>query len=244
MIIQVNSLPVLEVIKDFAKEFNTEYTVDICEFTVQIPSDIGSGTIKAYHLDNGMGILEYNCTFYIDVEIKFIVNDVHPLKFVFVTKGNLEHQFENNDEEHFIEEYQSAIIASSDKFGHILKFKMNTSVSKFSVEINREIFDLEKAFDNPKVNNKLYTLFSDVDAIDSFYYKGDYSLSIADIFSNLKTYADFEGDRLVYKIYMESIAYQTLVFHLSQYLDDQNGNNTQQILRKKNLNNSKKGLHI
>lgn len=242
MIIQVNSLPVLEVIKDFSRQFNTEYTVDVCEYTVDIPNEIGSGTIKAYHLDNGMGMLEYNCIFYIDIEIKFIVNDVHPLKFIFITKGNLEHLFENKNEKHLIEQYQSAIVASSEKFGHILKFKANTSVSKFSVEINRDIFNLNIAFNSPKVHNELYKLFSDVDAKDSFYYKGDYSLTIADVLNNLKTYNDFEGDRLVYKIYMESIAYQTLVFHLSQYLDDQNGKKTQQILRKKEFEQLKEGV--
>ncbi len=233
-IYNVNSLPVLEVIKDLAKAFDTDFIVDVCEYSLKIPVSLGTGEIRAYHLDNGLGMLTYDCTFYKDTEIHFIVNDVHPLKFIYIIKGNLDHKFENEKSIHSIEEYQSAIIASSNNNGHILYFKANTSVAKYCVEIDRKAFDLNQAFHNKNVDLKLYSLFKDIEAKEAFYYKGDYSLAIADIFSDIKKNDDlFEGDKLVYKFYMESIAYQTLVMHLSQYLDDQHGNSKQKILRKR-----------
>jgi len=241
--IQVNSLPVLDVIRDLAKAFQTDYNIDTCEYTVHIPESLGTGWIKAYHLDNGLGLLEYNCTFYEDLEIQFVVNSAHPLKFIYVTKGNLEHRFENEDTVHSLEEYQSAIVASSYSYGHILNFHTNTSVAKFSVEINREKFNLSNAYKNKDVDADLFNLFQDLDAKETFYYRGDYSLAIADIFSNFKNYDDqFEGDKLVYKFYLESVAYQTLVMHLTQYLDDQNGNTSQSILRKREFEQIKKAV--
>lgn len=232
--IKVNSLPVLDVIKDLAKVFDTDFKVDICEFTLEIPEKWGEGSIKAFELDNGLGIIEYDCTFYEDLEIQFVKNKVHPLKFIYITKGKLEHRFENEKSVHYLEEYQSAIIASSNGYGHILNFNANTALAKFSVEVNKIKFNLHGAYKNKNTDTDLYNLFKDIEAKNDFYYKGDYSLNIADTFSDLKTYDEnFEGDKIVYKLYMESIAYQTLVMHLTQYLDDQNGNNSQQILRKK-----------
>ncbi|WP_432411290.1 helix-turn-helix domain-containing protein [Rasiella sp. SM2506] len=240
-IFKVNSLPVLEVIKDLAKAFNTNYKMDVCEYSLKIPEMLGTGEIRAYHLENGLGIITYDCTFYNDLEIHFIVNDVHPLKFIYILKGNLDHTFENEKSIHSIEEYQSAMIASSNTNGHILYFKANTSVAKYCVEIDRKAFNLDPAFQNKDVDLQLYTLFKDIKADEAFYYKGDYSLTIADIFSDIKKNDDlFDGDKLVYKFYMESIAYQTLVMHLSQFLDDQRGNNKQKILRKREFEQFKK----
>lgn len=242
-IIQVNSLPVLEVIQDLAKAFNTDFIMDTCIYKLKIPDQIGTGWIQGYHLDNGLGLLEYNCTFFQDIEIQFVVSSVHPLKFLYVTKGNLEHRFENEDTIHSLEEYQSSIVASCDNYGHILNFSANTSVAKFSVEINREKFNISNAYKTEDVATDLFELFEDYKAKNTFYYRGDYSLSIADIFSNLKLYDDqFEGDKLVYKFYLESMAYQTLVMHLTQYLDDQNDNNSQHIVRKKEFDQIKSAV--
>lgn len=238
--IQVNSLPVLEVIKDLAKAFETDYQTDICEFTVHIPEKWGVGFIKAYQLDNGLGIIEYDCTFNQDVEIQFIVNNVHPLKFIYVINGNLQHRFENEETTHSLQEYQCAIVASSNSYGHVLNFKSNTSLATFSVEIDREKFNLSDAYKDDAANDDLFKLFSDLKADNNFFYNGDYSLKIADTFSSLKVYDEnFEGDKIVYKFYMESVAYKILVMHLTQFLDDQNGGGSQQILRKKEFDQIK-----
>lgn len=232
--IQVNSLPVLEVIKDLAKAFDTDYKTDACEFTLIIPENWGKGFIKAYQLDNGLGFIEYDCTFFEDLEMQFIVNNTHPLKFIYVINGALDHRFENESTHHSLQEYQSAIIASSNSYGHILNFTANTSLAKFSVEIDRKKFHLNDSYNTKDTDEDLFQLLKDFEAEHTFYYKGDYSLNIADVFTNLKAYDEnFEGDKIVYKLYMESIAYQILVLHLTQYLDDQNGNTSQQILRKK-----------
>jgi len=241
-VLQVNSLPVFDVIKDLAKAFNTDPQVDIFEYTVTIPKNKGSGFIKGYNLHKGLGIIEYDCTFYEDLEIHFIVNNVHPLKFLYVFKGNLEHRFENLDTVHSLEEYQSAIVASDSTNGHILNFHANTSVAKFSVEIDRKIFNLNMDFKDKQVDSVLFKLFRDMEAKAAFYYKGDYSLNIADIFHDLKTYADFDGDKFVYMLYLRSIAYQSMVLHLQQYLDDKHEKKSPQILRKREFEQIKKGI--
>jgi len=241
--IKVNSLPVLEVIRDLSKEFGTTYQADICEFKVIIPESFGSGFIKGYQLNGGIGVLEYQCTFYQDLEIKFIVSDVHPIKFIYVTKGNLEHRFENEKKIHLIDEYQNAIISSSDTNGHVLNFHANTTVSKFSIEVNRELFQIEPAFQNSKVNTSIYNLFSDYKAKQSFYHKGGYSLSISHIFKNLREFEiNFSGDKLIYKFHMESVAFKTLVVHLSEYLEDINIYKSKKILRKREFEKIEKAI--
>jgi len=241
--IKVNSLPVLEVIKDLATAFDTNYTSNICEYEVRIPSKLGIGNIKAYELDNGLGILHYNCAFHDDMEIKFIVNEVHPLKFIYVTTGNLQHRFENEDKIHSIEEYQSAILANCNNYGHILNFKANTLVAQISVEINRAAFNLSSAYKSEDVDTTLYNLFTDKEATEIFYYQGDYSLNIADIFNTLKSNDDnFSGDRLVQNIFMQSIAYRILFFQLKQYLDESKNTKSQNVLRRKEFEQVKKAV--
>ena len=97
-IIKVNSLPLKEVIRDLAKCFETTFEESCNYYSLNIPEDKGSGNIRGINFTNGMGILLYDCIFLEDVEIQFIVNDIHPLKFLFCSEGTLYHRFENDIE--------------------------------------------------------------------------------------------------------------------------------------------------
>lgn len=229
MIIKVASLPLREVISDIARAFHTTSKENFNEHILNLPQNIGKGSIRGITFEGGLAILQYNCTFNEDTEIQFTKTEVHPLKFIYVIAGNLHHRFANKGNIHIVNQFQNAIVASSDGHGHILNFKKNIQTSIFSLEIDRKLFQEKTRLYHDALTPKLKRLFQDVHADESFYYEGEYMLKMADIFKRIE---EFEGSDFLHAIFMESIAYQTLVLQITQYLDDQRDANNRTTLRR------------
>lgn len=227
--IQVHSLPLKKVISDLAKFFNTEFIKKCDEYTVHIPEHVGSGTIKGINFHGGLGILQYEVNFLEDTEIRFVVDEVHSLKFLFSISGTLEHRFKEDDNIHLIHQYQNAIVASSNHNGHILTFKKNKNIHIKSLEIDRQAFVARMDCDLEKLGGRLEQLFRDTKAKEKFYYNGYYSLQIADLFLEIAK-TPFTG--FINKLFLEGKAYQILTEQIVQYEDDLN-EIAQQILMRK-----------
>lgn len=226
--IKVQSLPLFEVIQDIANAFNVTYQENCGEYHVDIPKKVGKGFIKGINFDGGFGILIYQCTFKQDIEFHFVVDKVHPLKFLYCLQGELEHRFQDNEDNNTIEQYQSAIVASKSTNGHILHFKAETDIQVGSLEIDREVFQNKIDCELKSLSPELKTLFSDKMALTEFYHNGFYSLQIADLFRKIET---FENNDFVRRIFLEGQAYDILTQQIVQYHDDINEDNGGGILR-------------
>ena len=90
----VQSLPLKDVILDLAKEFNCGIVEHCDEFVLEIPKEFGNGFIRGINFGKGLGVIEYNCTFFEDLKIHFSVSQIHPLKFIFCSEGSIKHYFE------------------------------------------------------------------------------------------------------------------------------------------------------
>lgn len=123
-------------------------------------------------------------------------------------------------------------MASSDNHGHILNFKKAIKTSIFSLEINREEFISSSHFSSANVDPELKKLFLDRKAEISFYYEGDYSLKMTDIFKKVD---DFNESDFLYRFFMQSIAYHTLVHQISQFLDDRQDEKHRSVLRRSEI---------
>ncbi|CAH8283485.1 helix-turn-helix protein [Mariniflexile fucanivorans] len=239
---QVHSLPLKDVIKDFAHNFKTDYTVNCEEYSLTIPDIYGEGTIQGINFDSGLGLLIYNCTFYFDVEIHFTVNEIHPLKFLYCLDGTINHHFENDFEIHELEQYQNIIVASQDHHGHVLNFKKNIPTEIYSLEINRKLFKQKLPCELGKAKPNLQRIFEDEHAKQPFYYNGLYSLTLAEIFDEMKSH---NYDHLIGKILSESQSYRMLVHQLIQFDDDNNGKqNNSKVLRKAELSAMMEAVEI
>ena len=228
--IRVHSLPIENLISDLAKAFNTEYIFDCDEYTLHLPDHIGSGIIKGINFQGGLGIIQYEVCFFEDTEIQFVLDKVHPLKFMFSVANTLEHHFkEDEDNIHLIHQYQNAIVASSYHNSHILTFKKNKKVHIKSLEIDREIFKIKMDNSLKKLGGRLEQLFMDTQAQEDFFYDGYYSLHIADMFLEIakSPHTDF-----INKLFLEGKAYQILTEQISQY-EDEVKDTAQQILMQK-----------
>lgn len=230
--IEVNSLPLKDVIRDMAKLFDIAYSSDCGEYLLNLPPSIGEGSIRGIDFDSGLGLIQYDCLFKEDMEIHFVVNQVHPLKFLYTREGILLHRFENESLLNQIEQFQSAIVASSKQNGHVLIFRANQKLSVNSLEIDRKQFQTKMECEINSLNDELETLFKDIHAKSNFYYNGNYSLGIADL---LSTMLAFEGVNFTRKLFLEGIAYQILTEQILQYQDDQKEENNQSLIRSSEL---------
>ncbi|MGC1631244.1 MAG: hypothetical protein WA749_03930 [Gelidibacter sp.] len=212
--IKVNSLPVDQVTKDLAEAFQLPFQLKGREYFVELKGDVGSGYIKAMMLESGLGIIEYHCDFNMDVEIQFVKDSTHPLKFLYCTKGHFYHRFSNEETRHDLKEFQQAIVASQDYNGHVIHFKKNEDINLYSLEMDRERFMLYDECPVEPFKSELNDIFGDVSAKKSFYHEGYYSLALAEVFEQIKS---FEDNYFLRTIFMISCGYQLLGNQIVQY---------------------------
>ncbi len=227
--IEVNSLPIDEVMHDISTAFGTTFSESCGEYYLDIPDHVGKGNIRGINFDGGLGIIQYDCLFHEDVEFQYTVNEVHPLKFLYCLEGELKHRFENSEEIHKIVQYQEAVVASDLFNGHILRFDTNTRTVINSLEITRKMFQQKIKCDLVTMDETLQNLFNDIEANNTFYHDGFYSLKLADLFREMQS---FDGKDFLRKLFLEGKAYQMLTRQILAYQDDLSDINNRSILRR------------
>lgn len=156
--------------QDISKAFGTTFNESCGEYYLDIPDHIGRGNIRGINFDGGLGIIQYDCLFHEDVEFQFMVNEVHPLKFLYCLEGALKHRFENTEQMHTIVQYQEAVVASDLFNGHILRFSTKTRTVVNSLEITRKIFQQKIKCNLVTMADTLQNLFNDTEAKKTFYH--------------------------------------------------------------------------
>ncbi|PZD76715.1 AraC family transcriptional regulator [Mesonia sp. K7] len=232
--IKVVSLPLKDVIYDFAKAFHTTYSENCNEYKVEIPAEWGTGYIKGMNFKEGLGILQYDCTFKNDLAVHFTVRQVHPLKFLYGIKGSFDHIFEKGEEVHEIEKYQGCIVASENHLGHVLRFKGGVHTILSSLEIVRHDFRKQLACEFQHTDATLHNIFKDRKAENAFFYKGFFSLQLYTIFQEIR---DFQQNDLIKKIFLEGKAYNILAQQILEYYEDVNSEGNEPIIRQKEVEN-------
>lgn len=241
MEIFVKALPVEEIIENLSKQFNTPIQRDGGELTIDLPEKWGKGFIRGTSFNWGVGIIEYNVTFFKDIEIHFTINQTHPLKFIFCSEGRVRHGFEENDDIHNIDTYQNVIVSSSGHNGHVLLFKANETAHVFSLEIIRTEFNQRKNFEYKDMPPQLQQLFLDNNAEQLFFYQGNYSIQAADIVESI---AHKEHTGFLRLIFLEAKVYEMLAKQISQFIDDQQNGHKAILLRRSDVEKVKSAVEI
>ncbi len=232
MRIEVQTLPVNEIIQDMATHINAPVHNGDAVLTLEIPEELGEGFIKASAFDGGMGVISYNCKFKQDVEICFCMDTVHPLKFIFCSEGEAGHSFVDSEKLHTIEPFQNIIVSSSAYNGHRLFFKANVKTHVSSLEIIRSTFGHRTNYGFKDLEPNLRDLFKDAVAERQFFYQGNYSLKAADIMEEL-TFEGYSG--FLRSLYLEGKSFEMLVVQIAQYQDDEDAERLPTILRKSDI---------
>ncbi len=149
MNLHVKSLPAEEVLKDIQKGLSNGIKVDLeensiadncSEYIINIPENMGQGTIKGITFPTGFSLYQYDCMFLEDVKINFNISKIQPLKFIFCHEGCIDHSFEQEKEKLPIHVYQNIIVAGNKEDGHNIYFEAKKWVQLTSLEINRPKF--------------------------------------------------------------------------------------------------------
>lgn len=210
------SIPFKKVIQDLAKGFNVPYFQDCEQYRLRLPAEIGEGYIKGVNYHEGIGLMQYDCLFKEDTEIHFVVNSVHPLKFMFCEQGGLFHRFQNETQGHQMKELENVVVASSGYIGHVLRFEANQRVKVNNLEIDRMQFYRSRKCEIKKLEDQLLRLFEDINATQIFYYHGQFSLRSAGIFEALN---NFEGNSFLRDLFTHGQLYQMLYIQIAEFND-------------------------
>lgn len=237
----LKSLPLKDVIANLAEAFDTVYFNRCHEYQINIPENFGSGFIRGINFDNGFGLLEYSCSFKESLTIHFSVNNVHPLKFIYCSEGEVKHKFEEKNSPHIIQQFQNVIVASTAKNGHVLVFPRNKKIHLNSLEISRKDFKKKIDCDLNHVDVKLRKLFKDLNARNLFYYHGNYSMTMSDCIDNIK-FSTLDG--FTRRLFLEGKSIEILSTQIQDYQDDGKEEPKRQILRKSELVNIQKAASL
>lgn len=241
MRVSVKALPVNDIIKDLAKQWQVEIQEDSGELTIEIPKALGSGFVRGTSFVSGIGIIEYKGIFHKDTEIVFTLNDTHPLKFIFCSEGTVAHSFEEDQENHFINTFQNVIVSSSGNNGHLLKFKADERVHVTSIEIIRTIFSNRHNHHFHGLSPRLKQLFEDSVAEKKFFYHGNYSIKSADIVDQINE-KEFTG--FLRSLFLEGKLLEMLVLQIFQYEDDMSEDKLPQIMRRSDVEKVNKAKEL
>lgn len=235
------SIPFKDVMKDLAEELGTSFIQDCQEYSITIPEEVGGGRISGINFSEGVGLLMYDCVFHEDFEIQFIVNEVHPLKFMFCEKGGFKHCFQDSEEVHEVGELQNIIVASDKNRGHMVRFAAGKRTRINNLEVDRKRFTAVMKCEMNKLEVGLRNLFTDVEGKNYFYRLGSYSLRMADIFQNIR---DFEGTGFQRNLMLHSKSYAIFLIQIQEYYDEESPSHKQSILRKRELNLIREAVQI
>jgi AraC-like DNA-binding protein len=227
-LVKVSSLPFKDVIKDFSTAFNVELKQVCSEYYINLPEDIGEGEIRGINFNNGLGLIIYRCTFKEDCEIRFTKDDIHPIKYLYTVDGPIEHEFSSETNTHVLKKNKCAMVASSNKGGHILRFKKNEPSYLVSLEIDRSSFIKNSHCELEDLSPMLKDLITDQNAIKSFYHEGFYGVAFLNLFNSIDLFTD---KKLVRKLFLESKALDIFVNQIELFEDDFLTNENSRIFR-------------
>lgn len=230
--LQVSDMDVSDVVKDMADVLNIGYEVNHNEYCLRIPEHLGKGYVKATKFDHGIGVVETDYLLKDELHFELQRGVVHPLKIIFNRQSSFTHEFTEDETPNMIRRLESCIVSSTPTNNHVFRFPANKPICIFSLEINRKLFEERIESFLPKMNDDLSGLFRDVNGINKFYYKGNYTLEISEF---LEQFTDCDLEGFMKSVFLEGKASEILVHQLQQYLDDLNEPDKRKILRQSTI---------
>ena len=237
----VSSLPLKDVISDLADALQTNFSQHCGIYILNIPPAFGTGIVAASDFENGLGLIQYDCTFDQDVVIDYSVDKVHPVKFLYCMEGDMNHKFGDESIWHEIPKFKNAIVASSAHHGHSVRFKAGKRLLYNSLELDRRAFQAKIACDPVSISSIWRNMLNDVTALKTFYHDGYYSLQLATIFEE---WTKFDENDFLKKLYLEGIAYKILVLQIDQFQDDIKSDGKKTVLRKSEVYQLSKAVKL
>ncbi len=187
------------------------------EHILQIDNTIAKGAIHFITFEWGGSLLEYNITFFEEIELIMDASEYNPIHFTYCLKGYCEHRFHDEEKRRALEELQPAIITSkSGGFNHGY-FPKDQYLHINVVQISRVKFIRKRLNDASILNQQLYEVFHDSYHENRFVYQGTYNLQLAELIDSLN---NIQQKGMIRIMMIEGIVYQILSLHMIQHTKD------------------------
>ncbi len=186
------------------------------EYTLTVNNQLAEGNIRFITFDWGVGLLEYDITFFDDITLAMDASQYNPIHFSYCLEGYCKHRFGYQKEEEIktLEQFQSVIITSRDGGYNYGYFPKNKKLAINVIQIVRKQF-LKKRLNNvDELNRKLYEVFLDTDHESAFAYFGAFNLKLADKISALRK---VRTKGMIRIMRIEGLVYEILSMHISQH---------------------------
>ncbi|MGS2727036.1 helix-turn-helix domain-containing protein [Psychroserpens sp. BH13MA-6] len=171
------------------------------EETLVFKNDIGTGSIRNRKFDWGIALLDYDVSFKEDVKIIFNFNkDTGPIEFLFISKGNL--TFNNQENSNYIrlERFQNIIISNDAQSKSIYVFPNRIQVKLNVIHVFSKKFMKKKNHQVETLEDSLLSIFQGNKENLPYMHIGNYNLAIAD---KIKTMNEFHGSGIIKSLTIE-----------------------------------------
>ncbi|MHA7056933.1 helix-turn-helix domain-containing protein [Aquimarina sp. M1] len=239
--IQIKDEDVKDIIADLATVLGVAHEESNRERCLRLPEEFGSGYVKSYHFDFGIGVIETDYLLKKDFRFEMKKGVMHPLKIMFNRESSFYYKLEDTEDFQEIRRLENVMISSTPKNNHIFKIPSNTPICIFTLQIDRKQFEEKIESFLPDMNEDLIELFRDVNGINEFFYKNYYSLEISKFISE---FTECELTGFMRQVFLEGKAYEILTRLLQQYLDDLNKPDKRLILRQSTVESIEEAVSI
>ncbi|ADF52296.1 helix-turn-helix transcriptional regulator [Zunongwangia profunda] len=166
-------------VPQFAEKLGIGFKSNLGEFTVNIPSDIGSGKVACVNFPNGIGLYTFNFTFHDDTCLRIYHPSVNPIRFIYCVEGTLNAYFKD-EKSCELKNHQHLIAATTANGTQCFQFNAGEKVRICYLEVNRRKFQSYLSFELHEIEENYFRLFADIDAENEIFQTGSYGLRTMD----------------------------------------------------------------
>jgi AraC-like DNA-binding protein len=185
------------------------------ECTLIIDNENATGKIKFTPFDWGVNLLDLDITFHKKLIIRVKAhNEFNPIRFIYPSLGSLIHQFDIEDKEKVVEQFQSLIFTNKTDGYSSIYFPENEALEINIIQIVRKYFLKKRTTKVSTLSKKLYEVFADTDHNNRFSHFGTLNLKMADLIRGLKK---IKGTGMLRILRIEAKVYEILSLHIQQH---------------------------
>jgi len=178
-ILKINTIKSDEVLKQLAIHLKGVIKKSWGESVLEFNNEFGKGQIRCIEFDWGVSLIDYNVYFNEELKIIFQTTDIRPIKFVFVSEGNLKFYSECEKKELSFKQFQNIIISNKKNTKSIYLYPAKVTVKVNFIHVLRHEYAKKKNNNLNYLNNKLSSVFQDNKSNVMYNHFGNFNLKIA-----------------------------------------------------------------
>lgn len=203
-----------EVLFQFKEAFGGTIEEQWGEHILTVNSKLALGSIRYIGFEKGISLLEFDLTFFDDINLKIEKSVDNPMQFMYCLEGHFEHKFETDTTYHKISQYHSIITSRKESDHTCFRFVKDVNIQLNIIQVVRVKF-MKKRFNKfSNLNNDLYQVFLDTDNVKNFAYYDVVNLKMADWVKKLKS---TKNNSMLKILQLEGLVYQILFNHINEH---------------------------